>query len=329
MRQHPIPHNILDIEFRLFGKFTAKQFAYIAIGVVAGGLLLIMRANGALPNILAWPGFLLLAGAGTFLGVVPINDQGADEIIANFFKAIQKPTRRVWKNKQFDQRLEAVVQNRQNMMEQTGANVIGSDTRSIAQQSFIDQESLDEIDRDEAAKLAHITALAQQADASIKAGTTPAPTPAPAPAQSQPSQVQQQPSQESQQQAGGTIQIRPAPQQAVPQNMNTGLITITSETVPSLSKPNVNIEMQKNTPYLQILDQVSQPVPGTIVLIKNNNGVVVQAHQTNSKGFIVPSRPLQSGRYTIEVQDNKRRFPQIIYMAQDIPLPPVSIKAVA
>jgi hypothetical protein len=57
MRQHPIPHNILDIEFKLFGKFSAKQFGYIAIGAVTGGIFLLLRSNGAIPDIIAWPAF--------------------------------------------------------------------------------------------------------------------------------------------------------------------------------------------------------------------------------------------------------------------------------
>ena len=40
MRQHAIPQNILDVEFKIFTKFTLKEFAYLGIGVGIGGVFL-------------------------------------------------------------------------------------------------------------------------------------------------------------------------------------------------------------------------------------------------------------------------------------------------
>jgi len=98
MRQHPIPQNVLDVEFKLFTKFTLKEFGYLAVGVVIGGLFLYLTVGGDLPGIIGIPMFVTFAGAGSFLALVPINDQDADVFITNYFNAINKPTQRVWLN---------------------------------------------------------------------------------------------------------------------------------------------------------------------------------------------------------------------------------------
>jgi len=98
MRQHPIPQNVLDVEFKLFTKFTLKEFAYLATGVSIGGIFLYLTSRGDIPGVIGIPIFVIFAGLGTFFALVPINDQPADKAIANFFTAINRPTQRVWLN---------------------------------------------------------------------------------------------------------------------------------------------------------------------------------------------------------------------------------------
>ena len=96
MRQHAIPQNILDVEFKIFTKFTLKEFAYLAIGIGTGGLFLYLYAKDQIPAIIAIPIFIVTSGMGIFFALVPINDQPADKFLRNFLAAIRKPTRRVW-----------------------------------------------------------------------------------------------------------------------------------------------------------------------------------------------------------------------------------------
>jgi hypothetical protein len=100
MRQHPIPQNVLDVEFKLFTRFSLKEFAYLATGVSVGGIFLYFSIGGDIPGIVGIPAFAIFAGAGAFLALVPINDQPADTFIKNYFNAINKPTQRVWLNEQ-------------------------------------------------------------------------------------------------------------------------------------------------------------------------------------------------------------------------------------
>lgn len=110
MKQHPIPQNVLDVEFKLFTKFTLKEFGYLAAGILTGSLFLLLNRQANLPGIIAWPAFLLLSGLGAFFALVPINDQGADEFVKNYFTAINKPTQRVWLNDQMkEQRSKPVI----------------------------------------------------------------------------------------------------------------------------------------------------------------------------------------------------------------------------
>ena len=104
MRQHAIPQNILDIEFKLFTKFTLKEFAYLAIGLGIGGIMIYLVVSGIIPPILGIPIFVVSAGTGAFLGLVPINDQDADVYIKNYIKAITNPTQRVWLNKELKEK---------------------------------------------------------------------------------------------------------------------------------------------------------------------------------------------------------------------------------
>lgn len=99
MRQHAIPQNILDVEFKLFTKFTLKEFAYLAIGIGFGGVAIYMVVSNIIPGILGIPIFILSSGAGIFLGLVPINDQDADVFVKNYITAITTPTQRVWLSK--------------------------------------------------------------------------------------------------------------------------------------------------------------------------------------------------------------------------------------
>lgn len=114
MRQHPIPQNVLDVEFKLFTKFTFKEFVYLAIGVGIGGFFLYYTTKGQIPGIIGIPAFVVFAGLGTFFALVPINDQPADRFITNFFTAINRPTQRAWLNSELkNQRSKPVIQTQQ------------------------------------------------------------------------------------------------------------------------------------------------------------------------------------------------------------------------
>jgi len=138
MRQHPIPQNVLDIEFKLFTRFTLKEFAYLALGVGTGGIFLYLSIGGDIPGVIGIPLFAILSGIGAFLALVPINDQPADKAIINYFTTINRPTQRVWLNQTLkEQRIKPTV----TTIEDTKSKVIGATKLSEEQKSQIFEEN--------------------------------------------------------------------------------------------------------------------------------------------------------------------------------------------
>lgn len=132
MRQHPIPQNILDVEFKLFTKFTLKEFAYLAIGLGLAGVLIYLVIGSHVPGIIGIPLAIMCGIAGIFLGIVPINDQDADVFIKNYIGAITSPTQMVWMNDQMkEERAKPEVKpNAQGKLvdksfKETGSTIIG------------------------------------------------------------------------------------------------------------------------------------------------------------------------------------------------------------
>lgn len=172
MRQHPIPQNILDVEFKLFTKFTVKEFAYLAIGVGFGGIFLYLFSVSILPGIIAIPVFLVSALIGSALALLPINEQGADVYMGNFIKAITRPTLRVWRNENFDQKFEWLAKQRgvtlqpgeelniPNEPKMKKKRVIGGTSKPIDTPSpIVDEDVLDSIEQAELERLAQIDRL--------------------------------------------------------------------------------------------------------------------------------------------------------------------------
>ncbi|PKN02516.1 hypothetical protein CVU76_00535 [Candidatus Dojkabacteria bacterium HGW-Dojkabacteria-1] len=138
MRQHPIPQNVLDVEFKLFTRFTLKEFAYLALGVGTGGIFLYLSIGGDIPGIIGIPLFAILSGIGAFLALVPINDQPADKAIINYFTAINRPTQRVWLNQTLkEQRIKPTV----TAIDDTKRKVIGTTELREEQKSQIFEEN--------------------------------------------------------------------------------------------------------------------------------------------------------------------------------------------
>lgn len=93
-RQHPIPQNFMDIEFKIVGDFTVRQFTYLCITGMPMYLIYSSTfIDGFLKNIV----LVVLGLLGFVLVFVPIDDRSADTWIVNFFKAVYGQNRRVWR----------------------------------------------------------------------------------------------------------------------------------------------------------------------------------------------------------------------------------------
>lgn len=91
-KQHPVPQNIMDVEFKLIGDLTMRQFAYLFIFGLAAYV-----AQLLVIGIFKWPFTISLAFFGLGLAFVPVEEKGLDEWVVNFIKAVNSPTQRIWK----------------------------------------------------------------------------------------------------------------------------------------------------------------------------------------------------------------------------------------
>lgn len=91
--QHAVPQNIMDVEFKLIGDLTMRQFFYLMIfsGIAYAAFTL------KIPLILRWPTIIgsILLGLG--FAFIPVEDRGFDEWIVNFFRAVYQDNQRIWK----------------------------------------------------------------------------------------------------------------------------------------------------------------------------------------------------------------------------------------
>lgn len=93
MERHPVPHNFMDVDFKLFGFFTVKQFGYLAVGFI----LSLLFYYTEIPEILKYIFIGVSMGAGIFLAIVKINGQPSSVWLQNFITSMFDPQERLWR----------------------------------------------------------------------------------------------------------------------------------------------------------------------------------------------------------------------------------------
>ena len=342
MKQHPIPQNILDIEFKLFTKFTVKEFAYMSLGIGFGGLFLYFYTKNQMPAYVAFPVFLVSSGIGLFLGLVPINDQKADQFLSNYIAAITKPTQRVWKNDKFDQKVELLTNKQEEQttegsmvrsvnQEQEGTlNVIGG--TPIPNHQFIEQQKIDEFDKAENERLAEIEKAVNETDGA----------PVAQPQQAAPTQQTQQVQQAEtppQQQASTAPEQQPAAAQVTTQTtvpakevaatpaQDVPTVVVSAQTAQQYALNIDGFTPQPNSINVQLTSSDGTPVTQAMVMVKNDQGHTIHVQQTNHQGVMFAQKTFEAGNYQLKVQHEQFRYPMIRYILDNTALPPVRVKS--
>lgn len=93
--QHPVPQNVMDVEFKLVGDLTIRQFSYLLIF----SILIFLVYSIHLPFIFSYPIMAVLLLMGLGFAFVPLNDISLDKWAVNYVRAITNPRIRVWKHK--------------------------------------------------------------------------------------------------------------------------------------------------------------------------------------------------------------------------------------
>jgi len=92
-RKHPVPQNVMDVEFKVVGDLTVRQFMYL----IFGSLLIFLFYKAQLPKLWTWFFIFITGSISIAVAFVPIEERGMDIWLANFVKAMLKPTQRIWK----------------------------------------------------------------------------------------------------------------------------------------------------------------------------------------------------------------------------------------
>lgn len=92
-RKHPVPQNVMDVEFKIVGDLTIRQFMYL----VVGALLVYIFYKSDLPAFWRWIIMILTGGTSIAVAFIPIEDRGLDVWLVNFVKSITIPSQRIWK----------------------------------------------------------------------------------------------------------------------------------------------------------------------------------------------------------------------------------------
>ena len=89
---HKIPQNVTSYEGRIIGRFTAKQFIFLAIGAIAIFLVWNLPMARNIRIILS----VIFGGLSLLFSLVNFDGRSTDVWISNFIRGISEPTQRIW-----------------------------------------------------------------------------------------------------------------------------------------------------------------------------------------------------------------------------------------
>lgn len=93
MDSHPIPKNLMDVEFKLFGSLTLKEFGSLAINFIVALVIYTLK----LPVVIGYPLIAFFVILGLAFAFIRYQGQSFPTILVNFLYAIFMPQQRIWK----------------------------------------------------------------------------------------------------------------------------------------------------------------------------------------------------------------------------------------
>lgn len=93
MEKHAIPQNIMDVEFKLFGSLTIRQFFSLAGSILIAVVIYFI----GLPVIVGWPLIIVSLAIGFAMTFMTVNGQPFTKWFTNFIAAMFSSQRYVWR----------------------------------------------------------------------------------------------------------------------------------------------------------------------------------------------------------------------------------------
>ena len=92
-RKHPVPQNVMDVEFKVVGDLTVRQILYLFVG---GAVAFVLVRSTALPDFWRWVFVIFVVLLSLGLAFVPIQERALDKWVVIFINAMLSPTQMKW-----------------------------------------------------------------------------------------------------------------------------------------------------------------------------------------------------------------------------------------
>jgi len=92
-RQHPVPQNVMDVEFKIVGDLTIRQLMYL----FAGMIVVYSFYKSGLPTFWRYIFISFFSLLSIAVAFVPIQERGLDKWLMSFIKSMISPTQMIWR----------------------------------------------------------------------------------------------------------------------------------------------------------------------------------------------------------------------------------------
>lgn len=148
MDKHAIPQNIMEVEFKLFGSLTIRQFVSLAGGITGAVIIYFI----GLPIFVSWPLMLFSVILGMSMSFVTINGQSFGRWFTNFVLALFTSQRYIWRR---TPRTPKSLKAKFKVQEDKGKRIRKKEFGSAPIAEIVAQRSI-ELDEDEKVALSRI-----------------------------------------------------------------------------------------------------------------------------------------------------------------------------
>jgi hypothetical protein len=337
MIQHPIPQNVTSYQFRLIGDMTIKQFVFLSIGV--GAAIVFYYSN--LFFFFKWFLVITSAMAGFAIAFMPFEERPLDQWLANYIKAIYRPTFFVWKKEptlpEYFTHTTAISP--QAMADTAEVSRIAAIRRQQGLSSYLTtlpQDGNNDLDARERAAAGNFTSLFQLTPTQPSRQLE-APLPDPVPRSPGHAFVsvpvpQTAPAQIISSNTASQRDVVPAPASPIEAQASSTTIAA-AETIKvaaattSAALPFPSVPTVPNVVVGMVIDASGKIVPGAIVEVLDESGMPARATKTNQLGQFFSTTPLKRGTYRINIDKPGFNFDTIELQLTGQIIEPLKIQA--
>lgn len=146
----------MDVEFKLFGELTIRQFGYVAGGALAAFVCYVVFAD---IGLVRWPLVVFFGILGIMLAVFKVNDRPFEVWLANFIFALFTSQRSIWKKSAKTPEILRSINVNSTSKGSTGSYINRSPLSSVYLPNEEIEENISKEDKEEADRLSQIDSL--------------------------------------------------------------------------------------------------------------------------------------------------------------------------